>query len=106
VTISWQQFTGPDGASYRQIVVSKEPDTALFRATAEALESRRSGQWAAKLDDIDQRYRDYESRGAKITLHLEHHLGISVFPTDGADADSSSLDLLEEAYRALSVRDA
>ena len=102
MTVSSGQVTRPDGTSYRQIVVSDESDTDLFRATAECIESSLPGRWAARIDGLDQEYWVYESNGGKITLHLEHYLGIPIFPTDGGDADSSSLQLLEEVYRALS----
>ncbi len=101
MSISWGQFTKPDGTSYRQIIVSERSDTNLFRSVAESLEAGISGRWTARSNGPDQRYWDYESNGGKITLHIEHYIGISIFPTDGADADSSSLKLLEEAYRVL-----
>lgn len=102
MTISWGQFTRSDGTSYRQIVVSEESNADLFRTTAECIESSLPGRWTARTDGLDQRYWDYESNGGKITLHLEHYLGISIFPTDGGDADTRSVQLLEEVYRALS----
>lgn len=102
MTVSWGQFTRPDGTSYRQIVVSEISDRDLFRSTANSLESLVPGRWTEKLDGLDQKYWDYEANGGKVTLHLEHYMGISIFPTDGADADSSSTQLLEEVYLALS----
>jgi hypothetical protein len=50
---------------------------------------------------LDQRYWDFEAAGGRLTLHLEHYLGITLYPTAGAAADRASLRLLETAYELL-----
>jgi hypothetical protein len=101
MNVTWGTFTRTDGSSYRQIVVSNTSSTDLFQSVAGLLSSHVPGKWTARMTGLDQAYWDYESDGGKITLHLEHYMGISIYPTAGADADPSSLRLLEEAYRVL-----
>ncbi|MCP5020880.1 MAG: DUF3630 family protein [bacterium] len=105
MNIKWGTFTRPDGSVYRQVEVSPESDWKLFDCLATKLAGRLAGKWCERLDGLDQRYWDLQRDSAKITLHLEHYLGITVYPTDGANASPSSLSLLESAYELLANYD-
>lgn len=96
------RFTQPNGRSHWQLHVSDEPDWSLFDRIARALETGLSGTWTERLDGLDERYWDLVVGEGKLTLHLQHYLGISVYPTAGADADEQSLAALERAYTLLS----
>ena len=99
--VTWGTFTNADGKIYRQIEVSDQSDLALFDRVAQRLQARLGGEWIERIDGIDQRYWDLEAGGGKITLHLEHYVGIRIYPSGGAAADSKSLRLLAAAYELL-----
>lgn len=101
MNVTWGTFTRPDGTTYRQIEVSESSDWRLFNQIASVLEKGVKGQWISKLDGLDQRYWDLEAYPGKITLHLEHYIGITVHPSDGAQAGPDSLAVLENAYHVL-----
>ncbi|MCD4751401.1 MAG: DUF3630 family protein [Thermoanaerobaculales bacterium] len=99
--LEWTMFTRPEGESYRQIEVSRESSWNLFDQVAKQLENALNGVWTEKLDGLDQRYWDLSAQGGRITLHLEHYLGISVYPSEGNAVDVPSLDLLENTFAVL-----
>jgi hypothetical protein len=105
VNIEWGQFTRADGTTHRQIEVSASSDGALFDALATELPVALGGRWSARLDGLDQRYWDLRCGSGKITLHLEHYLGISIYPTDGTDATPASVAMLDQAFDFLSSYD-
>ncbi len=104
MAIEWERFNQPDGRDYRQIHVSAQSNWLLFDRVAQTLQVGLSGTWADRLDGTDERYWDLVVHGGKVTLHLQHYLGITLYPTAGADADSQSLDLLERAHGLLCSR--
>ena len=57
----------------------RESDGSVFQLIANELSEAFKVQWIAKLDGLDQRYWDFEFKGTALTLHLEHHLGISIY---------------------------
>lgn len=95
-------FTKSDGSSHRQIQISDDDDWKLFEYVAGVLEMSLQGHWTQRLDGTDQRFWDLGVRSGRLTLHLEHYLGIMLYPTAGADANSESLALMEKAYSLLS----
>jgi len=99
--VAWGTFTKSDGETYRQIEVSDSSDWSLFERVAKRLTSGLRGKWIERLDGLDQRYWDLEAAGGRVTLHLEHYLGITIYPTSGAAADKESLRLLTSAYKLL-----
>jgi len=101
--VKWSKFKKPDGTEYQQIEVSDSSDWDLFNRLAEVLEKELQGQWIEKLDGLDQRYWDLNAKEGRITLHLEHYLGITVYPFDQENASPESLSLLNEAYDVLSA---
>ena len=99
--VTWGTFTKADGKVYRQIEVSDRSDWALFDRVAQRLQAGLGGEWVERFDGLDQRYWDLEASGGKVTLHLEHYLGIRIYPSGGAAADGKSLQLLAAAYELL-----
>jgi Protein of unknown function (DUF3630) len=63
--------------------VSREPDWTLFDRAADLLAEAFRGRWSEQADGLDQRYWDLVVGGEKVTLHLDHYLGISLFPAEG-----------------------
>ena len=66
-----------------EIHLSDVSDSKLFDRIAELIEREFKCQWAERADGLDQRYWDFVIDGSKLTLHLEHYLGISIFPALG-----------------------
>ena len=103
--ISWENWQRPDGSHRRQIRVSGDSDWGLFDKVARILKRNLKGRWKQKADGLDQRYWDFESGNGRITLHLEHYLGIIVYPTDGFVDDVDSNEILEAAFDVLQLSD-
>ena len=101
MAVAWRTFKKPDGAAYRQVEISEEADWQLFERVATLLQVGLRGKWTEQLDGLDQRYWDSEASSGKLTLHLEHYLGITLYPTAGEAADNKSVELLHAAYRLL-----
>jgi len=80
--------------------ITSESNESLFNDIAHYLESAFKGKWATKINGLDQRYWDLEIGPTLLTLHLEHYLGISLFPTNKADV-VESLRLLQKAHELL-----
>jgi len=97
-------FTMPDGSSCPQLELAGESDWALFDRIAGVLEVELGGTWIERLDGLDERYWDLSTGSGRLTLHLQDYLGISLYPTDGAAADPSSLSLLDQALMVLNAR--
>ncbi len=63
--------------------VSRESDWTVFERSADLLAEAFRGRWSEQADGLDQRYWDLAVGDVKVTLHLEHYLGISLFPAEG-----------------------
>ena len=71
----------------------------LFKEIAEVLEREFHGTWLVKIDGPEQSYWDLRIGNAVLTLHLEHYLGIMLFPsteTSNKEADDSLLTQIHE----------
>jgi len=101
MAISRSTFTTPDGSSYPQLEIAPQSDWALFDRIASVLAVELGGTWSERVDSHDERYRDLSTDSGRLTLHLQHYLGISLYPTGGADADARSLSLLDQAQAIL-----
>jgi len=66
-----------------EIHLSDVSDWKLFDRIADLIESELKCQWVEKADGLDQRYWDFIIEESKLTLHLEHYLGICIFPAIG-----------------------
>lgn len=80
-----------------ELRISEVADWHLFEVIARQLEQDLQGVWAQRVDGLDQRYWDLRVDDQILTLHLEHHLGISLF---NAQQDQTT-DLLVRAYHLL-----
>jgi len=63
-----------------EAILSDESDWNLFDQIADSIAVEFNGYWIEKLDGLDNRYWDIAIEGIILTLHLEHYLGISLFP--------------------------
>lgn len=63
-----------------EALISENPDWELFDQVAELIVRNFNGRFLEKLNGLEQRYWDIEIEGEVLTLHLEHYLGISLFP--------------------------
>jgi hypothetical protein len=65
--------------------LSENSDWDLFNQIAELITKEFNLRWIEKADGLDQRYWDFEIEDVKLTLHLEHYLGISLFTAKDDD---------------------
>ncbi len=56
----------------------------LFDSIAQAIVQHFGGCWIEQLNGFDQRYWDLKINDVVLTLHLEHYMGISLFPAQDA----------------------
>ena len=74
----------------------RDSDGPVFQLIADELTKVFKIQWTAKLDGFDQRYWDFDYRGATLSLHLEHFLGISIFVKKPETNLKNAKKILEE----------
>jgi CheY-like chemotaxis protein len=67
----------------------------LFDLVAHTIEQQFGGCWLEQLDGFEQRYWDLEINDVVLTLHLEHYLGISLFPAKNPGDVSEANSLVE-----------
>src|SRR5689334_13798505 len=96
--VKWRDETWANGSSKRTIIVSRSSDWSLFDRIASELAESFRGTWSERLDGLDERYWDLDARGGKITLHLQHYLGISVYTAYGLERDPASQALLDDMF--------
>lgn len=65
-----------------EAAISDDADWLLFNGVADAILSKFKGQLVERLDGLDERYWDIEIGGRIITLHIQHYLGIMLFPEE------------------------
>jgi len=73
------KFEENDGVLVARL--SELSDWKLFESIANEITHEFDGSWIKKLDGLDQRYWDVKINDCELTLHLEHYLGIMLFPT-------------------------
>jgi hypothetical protein len=78
-----------------ELRLSENADWGLVESTAHQLVSDFRATITEKLDRIDQRYWDMKIGDVTVTLHLEHYLGISIFPAKGFENDPLAKGLIE-----------
>lgn len=86
-----------------ELHISDVSDGALFKEIGEILRRGLDGSWLEKLDGLDQRYWDLKVRESILTLHLEHYLGIMLFPSPECEGTSDANTLIEKAHQLLSA---
>ena len=62
--------------------LSDEPDWMMFNGVADAILRKFKGRLVERLDGLDERYWDIQIGERIVTLHLQHYLGIMLFPED------------------------
>ena len=62
--------------------ISDDSDWMVFNGVADAILSKFKGRLVERLDGLDERYWDIQIGERIITLHLQHYLGIMLFPKD------------------------
>lgn len=65
-----------------QILLSSASDNDTFNKIARIIESDLGLHFKEKISGLDQWYWDFEFNGVVFTLHLEHYLGIMIFPKE------------------------
>jgi hypothetical protein len=95
------ESTDKTGKTFKQIVISDEPDHGLFRVIKSLLVWKMGARVVNRLDGLDQRYWDFEKDGVVIVLHSEHYLGISIFPAELSNASQKDVDLVMEIFEFL-----
>jgi hypothetical protein len=70
-----------------EAILSEESDWELFDEIANLITKEFNVKWVGKADGLDQRYWDFEIENLKLILHLEHYLGIRLFPTKDDNAN-------------------
>jgi Protein of unknown function (DUF3630) len=65
-----------------ELQISNVSDWNLFNEVASVLQREFNAIWTVKLDGLDQRYWDLQVDKVLLTLHLEHYLGITLFPAN------------------------
>jgi hypothetical protein len=71
--------------------LSEKSDWEVFNQIADSITEEFNGRWIEKVDGLDQRYWDIEIENERLTLHLEHYLGISLFSTKDGDEKAQNL---------------
>lgn len=93
--------TDGNGGEFTQVVISDEADVDLFAYVAAVLQDELHGNFAQKLNGVDQAYWHLESGDGKIVLHLEHYLGICIHPADLSLATNATKALVMNAYEVI-----
>jgi hypothetical protein len=74
------KYSHEDGR--RQANLSDDADWLLFNGIADAILKKFKGQLVERIDGLDERYWDIEIGKMTVTLHLQHYIGIMLFPKD------------------------
>ena len=80
---------------YSEIIISEQPDSALFQSLADRLVSDFEAKIIEKINDFDSAYWDFEINSEIITLHQQTFIGISIFPKDLDKASITANQLAE-----------
>jgi hypothetical protein len=73
-----------------EAAISDDSDWMLFNGVADAILRKFKGKLVVRLDGLEERYLDIEIRGRIVTLHLQHYVGIVLFPETKHLIDISS----------------
>ena len=74
----------------------------LFKEIAEVLEREFRGTWLEKIDGLEQSYWDLKIGNSILTLHLEHYLGIMLFPASETPDKAAAETQLRQIHGFLS----
>jgi hypothetical protein len=92
-------YTVKDGRL--EACLSEDSSWKLFNLIAATITEQFGGRWVMSADGLDQRYWDLKISDVVLTLHLEHYLGIFLFPApDPSDVEAAN-SLVEAIGRYL-----
>jgi hypothetical protein len=87
------------GINDLQIVLTNESDNDTFHVIARIIESDLGLHFKEKISGLEQRYWDFEFKGIVFTLHIEHYLGIMIFPKE--QNIENMFDLIKELEKEI-----
>ena len=85
-----------------EILLSEESSWQLFDAISKVITKKFDVKLVKKLDGVDERYWDFEINGVLICLHLQHYLGISIFPLNDSSINEDVKKIAEYVIEKLS----
>jgi len=85
-----------------ELLISDDSDWQLFDEIGAALQQEFHGLWLSKVDGLDQRYWDLKIDTSILTFHLEHYLGIMLFPAAESSDKTTEISLLRQIHKFLS----
>ncbi len=81
----------PDGRV--EITLSEESDWQLFDTIFNEITKKFDVELVKKLDGIDERYWDFKINNGFFCLHLQHFLGISIFPVTDPSLNDETIKI-------------
>lgn len=90
---------------YSEIVITKQPDSSLFKRLADRIVSEFNAKIVEQIDSLDSSYWDFQVKSETITLHQQTYIGISVFPRELDKASIVANQLAEKIAFKLKYSD-
>jgi hypothetical protein len=84
-----------------EILLTEDANWQLFEKFGQVIILDFGGKIIVRLDGLDERYWDFRIGELILTLHLQHYLGIFLFPAAGFENSSSAKDLTENVAKRL-----
>lgn len=85
------------------ISISDQADWDLFERIFEKIKEDFTIKLVNKIDGIDERYWDFEINGGLVCLHLQHYLGISIFPVNDPSINEDVKKIAEHLIEKLTT---
>ena len=85
-----------------EILLSEESSWQLFDTISKELLKKFDVKLVKKLDGVDERYWDFEINGGLICLHLQHYLGILIFPLNDSSINEDVKEIAKYVIEKLS----
>jgi Protein of unknown function (DUF3630) len=85
-----------------ELLIAADSDWQLFDEIGAALQQEFHGLWLSKAEGLDQRYWDLKIDTSILTFHLEHYLGIMLFPAAESSDETTDISLLRQIFKFLS----
>jgi hypothetical protein len=84
-----------------EILISENADWSLFEKVAQIIISDFGAKAAEQIDGLDERYHDFQIGEVVLTLHLQHYLGIFLYPASGHENSFLAKELIESIAKKL-----
>jgi hypothetical protein len=84
-----------------EIRISENANWALFEKFAQTIASEFEAKITERIDGLDERYWDFRIGEIALTLHLQHYLGISLFPAISHKNNASAKALADNIAKRL-----